>query len=93
MTLVKDFFEKNKDGESLIIIKQGNLSFLWIGKKDGGGLELCDFEGARGVDISELNIEDVIIEWLNEVYPDPDTVNDIKLLDVEFKNGRFSLTE
>jgi len=88
---VLEYFEENRDGDTVILVGHGDMNFLWLEMSEGQ-LLLCDyFEGLVAEDPLDYDIEQLVVDWLNSIQAEPSTVNDVTFFTPVHRNGKFEV--
>lgn len=90
---VLECFEENRDGDgdTVILVGHGDMNFLWLEMTEGK-LLLCDcFEGLISEDPSDYDIEQLVVDWLNDIHAEPSTANDVTFFTPVHRNGKFEV--
>lgn len=85
-----EFYEENVVDGSAILIGQGNANFLWLEKMDEK-LLLCDFDGLVSDDPAEFDVEEIVVDWLNQIHAEPSSAKDVTFFTPVYRNGRFEI--
>lgn len=87
---VSEYFKENRDGDTVILVGHGDMNFLWLEMSEGN-LLLCDFDGLVSEDPSDYDIEELVVDWLNNIHAEPSTVNDVTFFTPVHRNGKFEI--
>ena len=87
---VSEFFEKNRNGDTAVLVCQGEMNFLWL-EMNESELILCDFDGMVYINVSDYDVEGVVVDWLNSIHADPATAKDVTFFTPVYKNGKFEI--